>query len=99
MTADDLAVSRKAMEQDINVIEFDRKCNKRARQNVFFEMGYFIGRLGRSRVFELMEEGVEVPSDLAGIIYTPLDSEDMWKYKLAKRLKAVGYDINTDRIL
>ncbi len=26
-------------------------------------MGYFIGKLGRSKVFPLYEEGVELPSD------------------------------------
>lgn len=34
-----------------------------------------------------------------GIIYTPVDDEDMWRFKLAKRLKAVGYEVNTDVLL
>jgi CheY-like chemotaxis protein len=42
---------------------------RRARQNVLFEYGYFVGRLGRGRVFLLYEKGVALPSDLHGIVY------------------------------
>lgn len=43
----------------------------RARQNVVFEFGYFLGRLGRhaGKVFLLLKRGVELPSDLHGVIY------------------------------
>lgn len=43
----------------------------RARQNVLFEYGFFLGRLGRTsgKVFLLFKKGVEIPSDLSGIIY------------------------------
>lgn len=42
----------------------------RARQNVVFELGYFIGALGRNtgRVIILYRGPVELPSDIAGII-------------------------------
>lgn len=42
---------------------------KRARQNVIYEAGYFHGKLGRDKVFVLYKNGVELPSDLHGIIY------------------------------
>jgi predicted nucleotide-binding protein len=38
----------------------------RARQNVIWEWGYLVGRLGRNRVCCLYKEGVEIPSDLRG---------------------------------
>ena len=38
----------------------------RARQNVVFELGFFIGKLGRERVCALYEQGVELPSDYRG---------------------------------
>jgi CheY-like chemotaxis protein len=48
-----------------------RRKSGRARQNVLFEYGYFLGVLGRrsGRVFLLYKDGVEIPSDLAGIVY------------------------------
>jgi len=41
----------------------------RARQNVWVEVGWFWGRLGRSRVLLLVRGDVEIPSDLDGIVY------------------------------
>lgn len=63
---------------------------KRARQNVVFELGYFIGKLGRDRTAALYETGVELPSDYQGVLYTRIDSEGAWKTKLAQELKAAG---------
>ena len=44
---------------------------RRARQNVIFEMGYFLGVLGRAsgRVILLHSGPVEIPSDIAGVCY------------------------------
>jgi predicted nucleotide-binding protein len=42
----------------------------RARQNVVFEMGLFIGLLGRDKVCAIYEPGVELPSDLGDKEYT-----------------------------
>lgn len=71
----------------------------RARQNVVFEMGYFVGKLGRNRVFLLLAEGVEKPGDLDGIVYTPIDFNDGWKLKLVKELKACGYNVSADKLM
>ncbi|WP_370635756.1 TIR domain-containing protein [Acidocella sp. KAb 2-4] len=40
----------------------------RPRQNVIFEMGFFIGQLGLDRVCALVRPGVERPSDYDGIV-------------------------------
>lgn len=37
------------------------------RDNVVFELGLFIGALGRERVYMVVQAGTELPSDLAGI--------------------------------
>jgi predicted nucleotide-binding protein len=43
----------------------------RARQNVVFELGYFLGQLGRDsgRVILLHKGPIELPSDIAGLVY------------------------------
>ncbi len=99
LTGDDLGVSKKDLEREAKEKVFKATYRPRARQNVVFEMGYFIGKLDRAHVFELMEEGVEGPGDLAGVLYASVDEEGMWKVKLAKRLKAVGYLVNVERII
>jgi predicted nucleotide-binding protein len=66
----------------------------RARQNVILELGFFIGKLGRSKVAILYEEGVELPSDMQGVAYILLDEHDGWKLKLAKELRAAGHDLD-----
>jgi predicted nucleotide-binding protein len=62
-------------------------------------MGYFIGKLGRNKIFPLYESGVELPSDMHGVLYTPLDEMGNWKFKLAKELNASGYDVDANKIL
>jgi predicted nucleotide-binding protein len=68
----------------------------RARQNVVFEMGYFIGKLGREKVFLLLDNGVDKPGDLDGIVYVPIDAADTWKLKLVRELKVAGYNVSAD---
>ena len=47
------------------------KSQKRARQNVIFELGYFLGLLKRTsgKVILLHEKGVELPSNLSGVVH------------------------------
>lgn len=47
---------------------------QRARQNVVYEAGYFMGKLGRERVIMLVDEGIDLPSDLQGVVYTDSES-------------------------
>lgn len=72
--------------------------NLRARQNVVFEFGFFIGKLGRNKVCALREEGVEIPSDISGIIYLDLDRADAWRLQLARELRSAGIGIDLNRI-
>ncbi|HEV7332720.1 MAG TPA: nucleotide-binding protein [Flavisolibacter sp.] len=62
----------------------------RARQNVILEIGYFMGQLGKERVRLLVADGVEIPSDLQGILYEKYDASGAWKMKILKELAAVG---------
>lgn len=76
----------------------DSSQKPRARQNVILELGYFIGKLGRKRVCVLYFDGVELPSDLAGVLYVKLDEGESWKYQLAKEIKAAGIRIDLNKI-
>lgn len=66
----------------------------RARQNVVFEVGFFVGLLGRSRVAILYDEDVELPSDLHGLVYILLDASGGWKAQLAKEVDNAGISID-----
>lgn len=73
--------------------------HSRARQNVVFELGYFIGRLKRSHVAALVKGNVEIPSDINGFAYIGVDNAGFWKMKVAQELKACGYDIDMNKIV
>ena len=77
------------------------KAKTRARQNVIFELGFFIGKLGREHVFMLHkeEENFELPSDYSGVLYTPYDSSGNWRYKLVQELKVLGFKVSADKLL
>lgn len=66
----------------------------RARQNVVFEMGFFIGLIGRAKVAILYDSGVELPSDINGLVYIPLDSAGAWKSKLASEIDHSGIPVD-----
>ena len=72
---------------------------QRARQNVIFEFGYFIGKLGRNRAVGLVKGNVETPSDYSGVLYISMDDSDAWKLSLIKELKSVGYDIDANKVI
>ena len=71
----------------------------RSRQNVVFEHGYFVGKLGRGHVAALLKGDVEIPSDLQGIVYTKMDEHDAWKTKIAKEMKAAGLAVDLKQAL
>ena len=82
---------------DYGGIKGSPESNARARQTVVFELGFFIGALGRSRVAVLYEETVELPSDMNGILYTTLDSQGAWRLSLGRELRAAGFAVDLNR--
>jgi predicted nucleotide-binding protein len=86
LTPDDIGASKSEPE----------RLRPRPRQNVLFEFGYFIGKLGRTRVCGLIKGEVEIPSDYSGVLYINFDSAD-WRWELIKELKAANLpiDVNT----
>lgn len=70
----------------------------RARQNVVFELGYFVAKLGRSHVCTLSKEGVEIPTDLHGVVYVPMDEHGHWKLRIAKEMKQAGLPVDLNKL-
>jgi predicted nucleotide-binding protein len=87
MTPDDVGKARDASD-----------LNPRARQNVVFELGFFIGTLKLERVAAMVKGSIERPSDFDGVVYISLDQAD-WPTQLAKELKAAGYEFDAGKAL
>lgn len=75
------------------------KPEPRARQNVLLELGFFIGRLGRSKVCALKRGDLEIPSDFAGVVWQTMDASNGWKTALGRELEAAGHQIDWNTIM
>lgn len=73
--------------------------NSRARQNVVFEHGYFIGKLSRKNVCALLKGDIEKPNDISGVVYIEMDNNGYWKMELAREMKSVGFQIDLNKLL
>lgn len=82
---------------DVGSRSGEDRLRPRARQNVIFELGYFVGCLGRKRVCALTKGDPEIPSDYDGVVYIPMES-DAWKMELIKELKAAGFDVDANKV-
>lgn len=82
-----------------NVKSEAENLNVRARQNVVFEHGYLIGRLGRENVSALVDGKLELPNDISGVVYINLDEGSAWQLQLAKEMKQSGYDIDMNKLI
>lgn len=68
----------------------------RARQNVVFEHGYLIGKIGRKNVAAIVKGNVETPGDVSGVVY--ISYAGSWKFDLLKELKDSGYNVDFNKI-
>lgn len=82
LTADDTGKANK-----------EKDYKPRGRQNVVFELGFFMAALGRKHVAVLMDPGVEEPGDVKGLVYTQLDSAGAWKASLATEIEEAGIPV------
>jgi predicted nucleotide-binding protein len=54
----------------------------RPRQNVMLELGDFVGKLTTERGVALNREGdLELPNDIAGLVYRPYDAAGYWRFE------------------
>lgn len=69
----------------------------RARQNVVFEHGYLIGKIGRRNVCALVKGNIEKPNDISGVVYVSTEGE--WRLSLAKELRNSGYNVDMNLVI
>ena len=87
LTPDDVGYTQAELKKS----ESKRKIESRARQNVIFEFGYFVGKLWRKRVCCVYKEGVTVPTDISGLLYKEVKSSvDDIAWALIQELRAAG---------
>ena len=81
--------------------EVATKRKLRPQQDVVFELGFLLGKLGKDNVIVFWRECVnfESPIDLEGMKVTAFDDQDSWKLALIRELTNCGYTVNADRIL
>ena len=68
----------------------------RARQNVVFEHGFLMAKLGRENVAPLVEGTIELPNDISGIVYI---SDKDWQIDIAKEMKSSGYKVDFNQLI
>lgn len=86
-------------DDDVGKYKEEEKLENRARQNVIFEAGYFIGKLGREHTIILNSPNINIPSDLQGYVYIELDAKQRWHYDLAKELKGIGLEVDLNKLI
>ena len=77
--------------------EAETQLNSRPRQNVVFELGYFISALGRQKVCLLIKGEIENPSDLDGMLYKRMDGDE-WKLKVARDMQEAGLPVDLNDV-
>ena len=78
--------------------EEEDQLKHRARQNVVFEHGYLMAKIGRKNVCALVKGDVETPSDISGLVYVQMDKAGAWKYAVADEMEACGYEVDRSKI-
>jgi predicted nucleotide-binding protein len=61
-------------------------------------LGYFFAKLERKNVYVLYKQGVEILSDINGIVYVLMDEHGAWKSKLAQEIRQAGLDVDMNKI-
>jgi predicted nucleotide-binding protein len=74
----------------------ENNLKSRARQNVVFEHGFLIGKIGRKKVCALVKGDLEIPKDISDVVYVKMDNS--WKLQVAKELRESGYEIDMNLI-
>jgi predicted nucleotide-binding protein len=70
----------------------------RAEQNVIFELGYFLGRLGTQNVVAIYRKNkdFEIPNQYSGVLW--IEYKTGWYLKLIKELQACNFDVDANKL-
>lgn len=65
-------------------------------QKVVFELGFWIGKFGRNRVFVLYHENKKFrqPSGAFDALYVKFDNNNLWKKELTNHLSQCGFKLD-----
>lgn len=74
---------------DLGKFVTDKDLKPRARQNVIFEHGMLISKLGREKTIMIVDGDPELPTDISGITYIHT-SLNAWKQKVIEELLVLG---------
>jgi len=70
----------------------------RANQNVIFELGYFLGRLGKQNVIAIYrkKKDFEIPNDYNGVLW--IEYKSGWYFELIRELQALNFDVDANKL-
>ena len=79
----------------------DKPRGRRARliQDIVFEFGFLVAKLGHERVCALCQEEAEIPFDYPGVVFIPTDSRGRWRLLVAKEIKQAGIEIDLNKAI
>jgi predicted nucleotide-binding protein len=93
LTPDDIGYLKEEEQKE----DSERQKEARARQNVIFELGYFVARLGRNKVCCLYKPEVKLPTDFRGVLYKKVGTNiESIAYDLLKELRAARLNLNSE---
>ena len=70
----------------------------RAKQNVIFELGYFLGRLGKQNVIAIYhkKKDFEIPNNYNGVLW--IEYKTGWYFELIRELQAANFDVDANKL-
>jgi len=71
----------------------------RPKQDVIFELGFLIGRIGPNLVCALCEEGLDLPPEYKGNVFIPYDPGGLWKLLIARAMKMANVDLDMNKAI
>ncbi|PVX24871.1 MAG: hypothetical protein CW691_06225 [Candidatus Bathyarchaeum sp.] len=74
------------------------EAKQQAKQNVIFELGYFLGRLGKQNVVAIYrkKKDFEVPNQYNGVLW--IEYKTGWYFKLIKQLQECKFEVDANKL-